>query len=147
MLIEHLEGNIKFTNKSISWEDSIRLASEILLEKEYITKQYIEKMINNVYEYGPYIVITPGFAMPHAKNENNEVIQTSISLLNIKKSVLYPKNNKVSLVMVLAAKDTSEHLELISSLSSLLMEDHFQEKMENANNEEEVIKTINDYMD
>lgn len=48
------------------------------IKKGNITPKYIQDMIDNVNKNGPYIVIVPGIAMPHARNEGG-VIKTGIS--------------------------------------------------------------------
>lgn len=142
MLGNYLKGHIKFADEVSSWEESIKLAAEPLLSKGFITSKYVQDMIDNVHEHGPYIVIVPGFAMPHAKNEDGGVIRTGVSLLKLKNHVLYPENKDVKIIMVLAAEDSSGHLELISDLSSILMEDDVREQLETATSAEEIIKLI-----
>ncbi|WP_368503171.1 PTS sugar transporter subunit IIA [Alkalihalophilus sp. As8PL] len=142
MLSTHLKGNIQFQEHVDSWEDSIKQAATPLLEGGNITSQYIDDMINNVNENGPYIVIVPGFALPHAKNDG-AVLKTGISLLKLKQPVKYPEEKEVSILVVLAAEDSDGHLDLISDLSSLLMDDEIMEQFRNASSEEEIIELIN----
>ena|SRR5690625_4741564 len=142
MLSDYLKGNINFVEQVSSWEDSITVAAEPLLKKGFITDKYVENMIANVHEHGPYIVIVPGFAMPHAENKEGEVIKTGVSLLKLENGVLYPENKEVKIVMVLAAEDSSGHLELISDLSSVLIEDDLREQLENATDEETIMQLI-----
>lgn len=141
MLSSYLKGNIQFKAQVDSWEDSIKQAALPLLEAGNINPQYIDDMINNVNENGPYIVIVPGFALPHAKNEGG-VIKTGISMLKLEQPVKYPEEKEVSILMVLAAEDSEGHLDLISDLSSLLVDDDIMEQFLNASSEEEVIKLI-----
>ena len=59
------------------WEEAIRLSGEILKQNELITDQYVDQVINDVKEYGPYIVIVPGVAMPHSSaKRTNPFYQT-----------------------------------------------------------------------
>ncbi|SFJ71662.1 PTS sugar transporter subunit IIA [Thermoflavimicrobium dichotomicum] len=141
MLSEYLKDNINFLDEVSSWEESIKEAADPLLKKGFITAKYIQDMIENVNINGPYIVIAPGIAMPHAKNEGG-VIKTSISFLKLKNSVFYPEEKEVSIVFVLAAVDSSEHLELISDLASLLIDEDIMTKFKNSNSEEEIINLI-----
>lgn len=141
MLSEYLKDNIIFLDEVSSWEESIKVAADPLLKKGYITSKYIQDMIENVNINGPYIVIVPGIAMPHAKNKGG-VIKTGISFLKLKKSVLYPEGKEVNILFVLAAEDSSGHLELISDLSSLLIDEEIMSQFKNANNEEEIINLI-----
>ncbi|PLR78213.1 transcriptional regulator [Bacillus sp. V3-13] len=141
MLSEYLMGNVSFLDAVTSWEEAIKVAADPLLRKGSITPKYIQDMIDNVNINGPYIVIVPGIAMPHAKNEGG-VIKTGISFLKLKKPVRFPEGKEVNILFVLAAEDTSGHLELIADLSSLLIDEEVMSKFKISNSEEEVIRLI-----
>ena len=59
----HLEDRVD------NWKDAIRLAADPLLQNQYIFEEYINEMIVNVEKLGPYIVIAPKIAIPHARPE------------------------------------------------------------------------------
>ncbi|MGI2328376.1 PTS sugar transporter subunit IIA [Planococcus sp. YIM B11945] len=141
MLSDYLKGNTLFLEEVSSWEESIQAAAQPLLQKGFITPKYIQDMIDSVNVNGPYIVLVPGIAMPHAKNEGG-VIKTGISFLKLNNAVLFPEAKEVNILFVLAAEDTTGHLDLISDLSSLLIDDDILEDFKNAKNEEEVIRLI-----
>ncbi|MGR9050560.1 PTS sugar transporter subunit IIA [Halobacillus faecis] len=142
MLSQQLKGNIHFLNSVSTWEEAIKESAAPLLDDGSITPKYVEDMIQNVHENGPYIVIVPGIAMPHAKNEDGVVKKTGISLLKLEEAVPFPENKKVNLLFTLAAEDTSGHLDLISDLSSLLIEDEVREKLEQSNSEQEILDLL-----
>jgi PTS system mannitol-specific IIA component/PTS system ascorbate-specific IIA component len=98
-------------------------------------------MIDNVHEYGAYIVLVPGIAMPHAKDEES-VNKTGMSFLKLEKAVEYPEEKEVKIIFVLAAKDNSEHLELIADLSSILADEEVLTKFKNVESEKELIELI-----
>lgn len=141
MLGQYLEGNTTFLNDVSNWEESIRVAAKPLLEKDLITQKYIKSMIDTVHKHGSYIVVVPGIAMPHAKDQEN-VNETSMSFLKLEKPVLYPDEKEVDTLFVLAAKDNSEHLELIADLSSILADEEVMTKFKNVENEKELIELI-----
>lgn len=70
------------------WEEAIRLSGEILKQNELITDQYVDQVINDVKEYGPYIVIVPGVAMPHSSAKNEGVLGTGIGFTLYRKQFL-----------------------------------------------------------
>ncbi len=144
MLDNYLKGNIRFLERVESWEESIEVAAQPLLQKGNITPKYIQDMIDNVNKNGPYIVIVPGIAMPHAQNEGGVVVKTGISLLKLEKPVQYPEGKEVNILIVLAAEDSSGHLDLISDLSSLLVDDDIMVKFRDANSEEEILSLISE---
>lgn len=142
MLSQHLKGNVQFLNSVNSWEEAIKESATPLSKGGNITEKYVDDMIQNVHENGPYIVIVPGIAMPHAQNKDNSVVKTGVSLLKLEEPVAFPEGKEVNLLFTLAAEDTTGHLDLISDLSSLLIEDDVQEKLEQLNSEEEILDLI-----
>ncbi|SDW08007.1 PTS system IIA component, L-Asc family [Marinococcus luteus] len=141
MLSDYLKNNIQFLDSVSSWEESIQIGAAPLLTKNKITSEYVQEMISNVNENGPYIVIVPGIAMPHAQNQGS-VLETGISLLNLKEPVLYPENKEVRTIIVLAAEDSEGHLELISDLSSVLIDESTMNEFKNAQSENEILELL-----
>jgi len=74
-----------------------------------------------VKELGPYIVVAPGVAMPHARPEDG-AIATGMSLVTLKEPVVFgnPDNDPVRLVIGLAALDAQAHLHALATLVELL---------------------------
>jgi mannitol/fructose-specific phosphotransferase system IIA component (Ntr-type) len=65
-----------------------------------------------------------------------------MSLLKLSKNVKFPQNNNVGLIFVLATTDSNKHLELISELTNLLMDDESMEKLFLAKSKKEVLQCI-----
>ncbi|MFC4737123.1 PTS sugar transporter subunit IIA [Bacillus daqingensis] len=141
MLRAYLQETTALRERVHSWEDSIKIAAHALLEQGYIKESYVEKMISNVHEFGPYIVIVPGIALPHAQNEG-EVNKNGISMLKLEEPVLYPEDKEVQIVMVLAATDSSGHLDLISELASMFADDDIKQALEAAQSKEEILSIV-----
>lgn len=141
MLSKYLKNHVNFIDSVSSWEEAIEQAAQPLLEKKTITSKYIQDMIENVRKNGSYIVIVPGIAMPHARN-NGSVLETGVSFLKLKNPVLFPEDKEVNILFVLAAKDNSQHLQLISDLSTILMEEDTLEKFKEVTHENELINLI-----
>ena len=141
MLKKMLENNIQVINEAKSWEDAINIAAKPLLEGGNIKEEYINSMVENVVKNGPYIVIMPGVAIPHARPECG-VINTGISLLKLKNSIKFPKDKDVELLIVLAANDNDMHLEIISKLTDILMDDDIFENIMKSNDREEIVRCL-----
>ena len=141
MLKKMLENNIQVINEAKSWEDAINIAAKPLLEGGNIKEEYINSMVENVVKNGPYIVIMPGVAIPHARPECG-VINTGISLLKLKNSIKFPKDKDVELLIVLAANDNDMHLEIISQLTDILMDDDIFENIMKSNDREEIVRCL-----
>lgn len=122
MLKDFLKDNINIVDIANSWELAIEQAAEPLLKKQIITLEYIQAMINSVYKNGPYMIIMPHIALAHARPEDG-VINNGISFLKLNKSVMFPEENEVDIIVVLAAKENDEHLGLMAELADLLVDD------------------------
>jgi PTS system ascorbate-specific IIA component len=118
---------------ALSWREALKQAGEKLIKNRYINEKYLDEIILNVEKNGPYIVIVPGVAMPHALAESENVLGTGISFTKFPEPVVFDENNpddtQAQIFFTLAAKDPDEHLKNISDLSDLLMTDGLIEKM------------------
>ena len=81
----------------------------------------MDAMIKNVKELGPYIVIAPGIAMPHARPEDG-VKKVCMSLITLSNPVEFgnEENDPTKIVICVGAKDHHTHLKAISELTQLL---------------------------
>lgn len=113
---EHIQTTLNVPN----WKSAIKLAACSLIEGEYITEAYRDAMISKIEEYGPYIVISPKVAIPHAKPEDG-VKKLGISLLKLEEAVSFSNDEKhdVSLIITLAPLDQESHLRALSQLTGL----------------------------
>ena len=57
--------HIQLDVECVTWQEAVRLSALPLLEYGYIEERYINAMIHNIEENGPYIVLSDGFAVPH----------------------------------------------------------------------------------
>ena len=133
-----LEDRIQVVEKVESWEKAIEVGAFPLVKDKKIKFNYIENMIKNIEELGPYIILIPGVAMPHARPDEN-VLESSISLLKVNEGVKFSENtDKVYLMFCLAAKDSSSHIEIIEKLMEVLSEEEKIEKIIKAKTKEEL---------
>ncbi|WP_176461583.1 BglG family transcription antiterminator [Anaeromicrobium sediminis] len=133
--------NIRLNVNALDWEDAVKKGSQILLDKEYITNDYVNAILTKIKEIGPYIVIVPNIALPHARPEEG-VKKLSMSLITLKKPINFGSvdNDPVKLVITLAAIDNETHIKALSQLMDLLSN---SEDIENIINATKVIDVIN----
>ncbi|MFJ7667316.1 PTS sugar transporter subunit IIA [Lysinibacillus sp. NPDC097195] len=122
MLTELLNlDTIQITNEVANWQEAIHVASSPLLQQSKIEKRYIQAMIESIEQHGPYVVLTPKVAIPHARPSDG-VNELAMSLLLLQKPVFFGPNKPVYLIIVLAAKDNSSHLQALVDLTQVLQE-------------------------
>ncbi|WP_432663285.1 BglG family transcription antiterminator [Wukongibacter baidiensis] len=138
--------SIQLNVDAMDWEDAVYKGAKILLDKEYITKNYINGIINKVKEIGPYIVIAPGIALPHARPEEG-VKKLSMSLITLKRPVEFGNedNDPVKLLITLAAIDNETHLKALSQLMGLLNNGGDIKKILKADQKEEILDILEKY--
>ncbi len=112
---------IQIAHKVDSWQDAIRLASSPLLQQQKIEQRYLEAMIQAIEEHGPYVVLTPKVAIPHARPTEG-VNELSMSLLSLQNPVHFAPDKPVYLIIVLAAIDDASHLRALVDLTQVLQE-------------------------
>ncbi|SHF03238.1 PTS sugar transporter subunit IIA [Clostridium fallax] len=137
---------IKVKENCTYWEDAIKVGAALLEEKDVVEKRYKEAIINNFKELGPYMVIAPGIVLSHARPESG-VNETGISLVTLKNPINFgsEQNDPVKLIVTLAAKDNTSHLDLLSNLMEIFMNNEDLNKIFEADSEEEILEVLKKY--
>ncbi len=115
---------IAFDVEAESWEDSLRKAGQYLVDTGKISAQYVENMIQAVYEKGPYIVIMPGIAFGHARPDES-VYESCLHMIRLKEPVEFGSkyNDPVKIVFVFASKDEKGHLSVMRNIAKMLVDE------------------------
>jgi mannitol operon transcriptional antiterminator len=115
------KNHIQVAEKVSGWREAVRLAAEPLVEKGSITEGYVQAMISTLLKMGPYVVVSPKVAIPHARPEDG-VNKIGMSLLKLQQSVPFTDKgtHEVKLIIVLAAIDGDTHLKALSQLTNML---------------------------
>ena len=94
---------IRINESCKDWEDAIRHAGNILLEKGIVTQEYIDSVIKSVKLFGPYVVVAKGIAIPHCLGSMG-VNENAITLMTLKNPVNFgnPKNDPVYYIILFA---------------------------------------------
>jgi mannitol/fructose-specific phosphotransferase system IIA component (Ntr-type) len=124
LLIDLLkEETIQVREGFTDWKEAIKIAAEPLLIKGIVEASYVDAMIENIETLGPYVVIGPEVAIPHARPEKG-VKKVGMSFLKLRKPVNFLNNEMypVRLLFCIAAIDNTTHLKALSQLTTLLNE-------------------------
>lgn len=128
------------------WKEAVRKSGEKLLEQGYIEERYIDAMISNIEEHGPYVVLSPGFAVPHEGLEAGS-IKVGMSLIRLKNPVNFGSEefDPVEFVCCLSAVDHKTHLKAFFHLVNMLRREDFKDKLHRCSTPEEAAKVIEEY--
>ncbi|WP_144884035.1 PTS sugar transporter subunit IIA [Leclercia adecarboxylata] len=135
--------NIQIVDSVSDWKQAIRLSAQPLLAKETMTEAYIDAIFNSHQELGPYYVLAPGLAMPHARPEQG-AIKNGLSLLHIKQGVSFDaeENDPVYVVIMLCALSGDEHINMITALADIFSDDERLSALLKASSIEEIQRII-----
>ncbi|KAA1181303.1 PTS sugar transporter subunit IIA [Photorhabdus heterorhabditis] len=128
------------------WREAIAVACQPLVENSAISPRYIDAIYRSHEEIGPYYVVGPGIAMPHARPEEG-VNRLSLALTVVSQGVEFGSegNDPVKLLIVLAAIDNASHIEVISQLAALFDNQQDTKLLMGAKSKEEIISVIDRY--
>ncbi len=103
------------------WEGAIRAVGRLLVDDGAVEPRFVDAMIHVAKEFGPYIVVAPGIALPHARPEDG-VKRASIGMITLAQPVEFgnAENDPVSLVIALAAVDNKQHVRGLAELAAVL---------------------------
>ena len=138
------DDTIRVQESAQSWQQALAICAAPLLESNTIRPEYLTAIVNEHNRLGPYYVLVPGLAMPHARPEEG-ALGLGLSLLKLHRGVRFgsEENDPVDLVVMLAAPDRHSHIELISALAALFSSDEDMRLLHQARTVEEIKNIIN----
>lgn len=121
------------------WEEAIRSSGRLLEATGVAEAAYTQAMVDSVHENGPYIVVAPGFAFAHAR-PSAAVLRTGMSWVRLAAPVEFghKSNDPVTLVVAMAATDSSSHQEAMAGLAGLIGDPQNKAALDEAGSPEEV---------
>ena len=149
-LLEDLlsEDNVSFRYPAETWEDVIRHGGQLMVDAGFIEPTYTEAMIDVVRDMGPYIVLAPGLAMPHARPEMGAK-QVGTALVTLEKPIDFgsPENDPVSVAIFLCAPNKDEHIQLLTDIATLFEDEEFLDAAVNFESIEDVQAFLAEHLD
>lgn len=122
------------------WRAAVRAAGELLVDVGVTSPEYTDAMIATVEASGPYIVLTPGFALPHARPDDS-VRRTGLSFARLAAPVEFGAgdNDPVTIVMALAAADSDQHRDALAALARVLADPGRRARLDTAGTPAEIM--------
>ncbi|MBP2653436.1 MAG: system L-ascorbate-specific transporter subunit [Firmicutes bacterium] len=130
------------------WQAAVRLGGQLLIDSGVAEPRYIDAIIQCTIEFGPYYVLAPGLAMPHARPEHG-VKKTGFSLMTLRTPVPFghTENDPVDILIFLAAADSSSHLEAMSQIVTVFSDDEAFAKIRQAKDANQINELLNQMVD
>lgn len=140
--------NIQLDISCRNWRDAIIQSAQPLLDAGKIEDRYIDAMLDNVRENGAYIVLSPGFALPHEGFDRgcNEV---GMNLIRLTDPVIIEdidgELNEVKFFCCMSTEDHKKHMKAFFHLVNMLTNRGFKEELASASTAEEAADIIRKY--
>lgn len=127
------------------WIDAIYKSSNKMVNQGYFNQQYVQSIINQTYEYGPYYIIAPKIAILHAEPERS-CFKTGISFTRLLNPVNFLNNAQypVQYLFVFSITDNELHIKALFQLQNLLESSKFQGMLRQVKTAEELYMYIID---
>ncbi|MCJ7624478.1 MAG: PTS sugar transporter subunit IIA [Anaerolineaceae bacterium] len=135
---------IRTNVKVNSWQEAVQQSGDLLVAAELVETSYVNAMIETTQELGPYCVIAPGIAMPHARPETG-VKNNGYAAITLSEPVEFgnPDNDPVFLVLAFCALDHDSHIESLKLMANAISQEGFSIRAKQAINEAELEKVLN----
>jgi PTS system ascorbate-specific IIA component len=144
-LVRAISSRVMIVESVKDWVEAVKLSGTLLAVDGVIEERYINAMVKVTEELGPYTVIAPGVAIPHARPEDGAK-RIGLSILVVKSGVNFGSpNDPVYVVIGFAAIDKTSHLGVLKELAELLSMPDLVEKLRNSSSVEEIIDIIKAY--
>lgn len=125
------------------WENAVRICGDLLVQTGKVETTYVEAMIRNIHELGPYILIAPSVAMPHARPEDG-VIQEGISVVVLKEEIEFENGKKFKVLIGLAALNSKSHIDILQKVAEVISQAESIDRLKNATRYDEILRLFNE---
>lgn len=128
------------------WREAVRRSGALLVRSGAAEERYIDAMVRTVDEMGPYAVLAPGIAIPHARPEDGAV-DVGIGVLTLSTPVEFGAgdNDPVDLVFPFCTPDSKKHTAALQALANFLEEEENVERLREASTTDEVIQLLKEH--
>ncbi len=123
-----------------NWEDAVRASVQPLIDAGAVKPAYADSIVRSVHEFGPYIVIAPDIALPHAADPDN-VNETTVCFMKSNTPVVFDpedSDKNARLFFVLASNNEEDHLKNLKRLMKVLCDEELIAKIAEATTLEEI---------
>lgn len=144
-LIKH--DSVELGLDANTWEEAVKLAVNPLVRSGAVEERYYDAILRVTNEFGPYYLLMPGMAMPHARPEDG-VKEDAFSLITLNNPVTFSDGKEAKVLIALAATSSEIHASVaIPQIIALLELENSIERIAGAKSKEEIYDMIDETKD
>lgn len=101
-----------------SWEDAVRAAGRDLVHARAVGPAYVDEMVQLIDDGGPWCVIAPGIALPHAR-PSALVRRAAAAIVTLREPVEFghAHHDPVRVVVAVASTTQAEHIRTLAAIA------------------------------
>ncbi|MGE5672755.1 MAG: PTS sugar transporter subunit IIA [Mycobacterium leprae] len=106
--------------EAADWRSAVQALGNVMEGAGAVSEAYTKGMIVAIEAKGPYVVVGPGVAMPHASPDHAK--RVAIGVVRLKTPVAFgnPEYDPVDLLFSLCSPDFLSHISMLVGLSQLM---------------------------
>lgn len=134
-----LKENILLNLKSMTKEEAITTAGNLLVKNRYVKENYVKSMLEKEKTCNTYI--GNSIAIPHGTNDSkNEIIKSGIVILQFKEGIVYGDDKAYLVIGIAGVND--EHLEILSKIAIAIEDMNTVNKIINSKSRTEICNIL-----
>ena len=134
-----LKENILLNLKSMTKEEAITTAGNLLVKNGYVKENYVKSMLKKEKTCNTYI--GNSIAIPHGTNDSkNEIIKSGIVILQFRKGIDYGDDKAFLVIGIAGVND--EHLEILSKIAIAIEDMNTVNKIIKSKSRTEICKIL-----
>lgn len=138
------ESRISITNKEITFAEAAEMGMNLLLKDGCIKETGTSSLKELLENYGKYMFIGEKVLLCYDTNSDN-FLKSGLAIIISEKGIKVNDSKDGNILFILAAKNKSEHLKIISELMNLTENSSFTENIIKSKNNKEIIENLKNY--
>ncbi|TDE29621.1 PTS sugar transporter subunit IIA [Actinomadura sp. 6K520] len=128
--------------RAADWREAVRAAASALVDAGAAGADYPDACVRVVEENGPYIVLTKGLALVHARPEDGGLaVGVGVTRLAAPVGFGHPDNDPVDLLLAFCTPDPDAHVGTLSALARALS-GGLADRLRAEPGEDELVRTL-----
>ena len=136
--------NVQIVQSCIDWEDAVHVAVQPLVDGGFVTPAYIDGIIQNAHEMGPYFVLVPDLALLHARPEQG-VLKKQLAVTVLREGAEFKTGEPCRVLVTLAAEDSDSHIDVMRTLAMMFADPGNIEKVATAQTADDVYHLFTEF--
>ena len=128
----------------LEWRAALREGIKPLVADGSVEEVYADCLIKNIEKHGPYIVLIPGVAMPHAVEGAVGTNREAISFMRVRQPVHFgvedDPDTTARIFFTLSDVDADSHLKNMQRLAAVMSNEEVVERLSKVESPEELLE-------